>query len=1001
MKSKKIRIIVVFLSIITTLVLLTSNKSLASSDIVVALDPGHGGTESGAVGGNLVEKELTWKLASRVKEILDSTPGITGVLTKSKDETLNREIRARRAKDNDADLLVSFHINSNDASSNLSGAEVYITHNTKQRRYYEYSNILGLDILENLRNVGVPSFSYRPKTRVGTPDDIYPDGTIADYYGIISWPMHLDIPAVLIEHCFINNPSDRANYLNDTMLYKMAEADAKAIIENKELFRRDYYGEINTDLQTMSLSKNTDGRTMISGNILIAEWVDGVANEPQDLPKMTLKSTDGTYSQEMYVRHESGLNYYYDRVIDNLDMNKEYYIEVELTSTKNISDKKKQQANMKKLDVGTFNDKIVMLRNNRLIFSDGEYKGDINTDLKTIELKQTTQGKYELNGEILIVEYIDGVANTPKKLPEMMLKSEDGTILAKFNLKNESGINYTYNANIDNLDITKEYYIEAQLTSSDNISNNKTQTVKLPNKELGNYNGRILMLEANKIKFVYKGEINTDLTTLKIDINKVSREYIKGNIVIAEWINGVAYEPEGLPKMTLKSTDGQYSQEMYVRHDGGLNYYYDRVIYNLDTTKEYYIEVELTGKNNISDKKKQIANIRKQEDIGELNNKQMIVENNILKFQASSDSYIGEINTDLTTLKIDINEAGREYIKGNIIIAEWINGIACKPQGLPKMTLKSTDGTYSQEMYVRHEGGLNYYYDRVIYNLDTAKEYYIEVELTGENNISDKKIQIANIRPQRNIGKLNNKEMIVENNKLRFQGNEYIGEINTDLTTLKIDINEASREYIKGNIIIAEWINGVAYEPQGLPKMTLKSTDGTYSQEMYVRHDGGLNYYYDRVIYNLDTTKEYYIEVELTGENNISDKKVQIANIRPLENIGKLNNKEMIVENNQLKFKEEIIKETKKDELQIEKIEINEKQENKIQESEESKIVNKADEQKNEQEDKLNNETNQDSNSSLDENQEKQEKQEDENIKQNEVTIEQDNKNHENIQVLN
>ena len=785
MKSKKIRIIVVFLSIITTLVLLTSNKSLASSDIVVALDPGHGGTESGAVGGNLVEKELTWKLASRVKEILDSTPGITGVLTKSKDETLNREIRARRAKDNDADLLVSFHINSNDASSNLSGAEVYITHNTKQRRYYEYSNILGLDILENLRNVGVPSFSYRPKTRVGTPDDIYPDGTIADYYGIISWPMHLDIPSVLIEHCFINNPSDRANYLNDTMLYKMAEADAKAIIENKELFRRDYYGEINTDLQTMSLSKNTDGRTMISGNILIAEWVDGVANEPQDLPKMTLKSTDGTYSQEMYVRHESGLNYYYDRVIDNLDMNKEYYIEVELTSTKNISDKKKQQANMKKLDVGTFNDKIVMLRNNRLIFSDGEYKGDINTDLKTIELKQTTQGKYELNGEILIVEYIDGVANTPKKLPEMMLKSEDGTILAKFNLKNESGINYTYNANIDNLDITKEYYIEAQLTSSDNISNNKTQTVKLPNKELGNYNGRILMLEANKIKFVYKGEINTDLTTLKIDINEARREYIKGNIIIAEWINGVAYEPQGLPKMTLKSEDGTYSQEMYVRHEEGLNYYYDRVIYNLDTTKEYYIEVELTGNKNIGNKKKQIANIRPMENIGKLNDQEMVVTNNKITFK--SNKYIGEINTDLTTMQMDINEARRQYIKGNIIIAEWINGVACEPQGLPKMTLKSTDGQYSQEMYVRHDGGLNYYYDRVIYNLDTSKQYYIEVELTGKNNISNKKVQKANIRPIENIGEFKGCKIQIENNNIVFQKQE----------KMVMQIEEPNKEQIK------------------------------------------------------------------------------------------------------------------------------------------------------------------------------------------------------------
>ena len=35
--------------------------------------------------------------------------------------------------------------------------------------------------------------------------------------------MHMDIPAVLIEHAFINNPYDRVNYLNDTMLNRMAE----------------------------------------------------------------------------------------------------------------------------------------------------------------------------------------------------------------------------------------------------------------------------------------------------------------------------------------------------------------------------------------------------------------------------------------------------------------------------------------------------------------------------------------------------------------------------------------------------------------------------------------------------------------------------------------------------------------------------------------------------------------------------------------------------------
>ena len=115
--------------------------SLASNDIIVALDPGHGGEDPGAMGGNLKEKDLTWKIASRVKQILDNTPGITGVLTKSENETLDsREERAKRAKNNNADLLMSFHINSNGSSDSLSGAEVYITRNTSQKRYYEYSS---------------------------------------------------------------------------------------------------------------------------------------------------------------------------------------------------------------------------------------------------------------------------------------------------------------------------------------------------------------------------------------------------------------------------------------------------------------------------------------------------------------------------------------------------------------------------------------------------------------------------------------------------------------------------------------------------------------------------------------------------------------------------------------------------------------------------------------------------------------------------------------------
>ena len=119
---------------------------------------------------------------------------------------------------------------------------------------------------------------------------------------------------------------------------------------------------------------------------------------------------------------------------------------------------------------------------------------------------------------------------------------------------------------------------------------------------------------------------------------------------------------------------------------------------------------------------------------------------------------------------LDINEVGREYIHGNILIAEWINGVACVPDRLPEMTLKSTDGTYSAGMHVEHLGGLNYYYDRVIFNLDTSKDYYIEVKLTNPNNISSKKVQEANMQENEEVGIFKGSAKIVlRTNRMKFE----------------------------------------------------------------------------------------------------------------------------------------------------------------------------------------------------------------------------------------
>ena len=53
----------------------------------------------GPSAGGLIESDLTWKIATRVKAILDRTSGITGVLTKKKEsENLNREQRTINAQ---------------------------------------------------------------------------------------------------------------------------------------------------------------------------------------------------------------------------------------------------------------------------------------------------------------------------------------------------------------------------------------------------------------------------------------------------------------------------------------------------------------------------------------------------------------------------------------------------------------------------------------------------------------------------------------------------------------------------------------------------------------------------------------------------------------------------------------------------------------------------------------------------------------------------------------
>ena len=92
---------------------------------IVVLDPGHGGSESGATGpSGLREKEITLDLARGLKQFLGREGGLHVVLTRDEDRAIGLDERTAIANHNRADLFVSIHVNSSPRSS-ATGAETY------------------------------------------------------------------------------------------------------------------------------------------------------------------------------------------------------------------------------------------------------------------------------------------------------------------------------------------------------------------------------------------------------------------------------------------------------------------------------------------------------------------------------------------------------------------------------------------------------------------------------------------------------------------------------------------------------------------------------------------------------------------------------------------------------------------------------------------------------------------------------------------------------------
>lgn len=193
-----------------------------AANIVVCIDPGHGGDNGGARYFGIWEKDLTLIIANAMREELMKYEGITVVMTRTADTALSLEERAQIAADAGADSLYCLHLNASE-DHDIFGAEVWVSAHGK---FHSDGKSFGTIALQQLaEDVGVYT-ARGVKTRLSN------DGS--DYYGIIEHSVNRGVTPALIEHCFMDEAHDYNFYQSVEALKLLGKADATAVAK--------YYG---------------------------------------------------------------------------------------------------------------------------------------------------------------------------------------------------------------------------------------------------------------------------------------------------------------------------------------------------------------------------------------------------------------------------------------------------------------------------------------------------------------------------------------------------------------------------------------------------------------------------------------------------------------------------------------------------------------------------------------------------------------------------------------
>ncbi|CAN5740963.1 N-acetylmuramoyl-L-alanine amidase [soil metagenome] len=171
-------------------------EKLALKNLTIAIDAGHGGSNTGAAGPTGVyEKDLTVAVALKLKKAFENE-GAKVIMTRTKEQFFDNKERILFYRDSLPDLLISFHLNSSSDPIRVGGTGAFY-------RYVGFRN-LSRSIYKRMLELGLAEY-----------------GNTGSFNFMLNSP--IEYPNALVEALFLSNPEEEMKILDDKFQLQMAD----------------------------------------------------------------------------------------------------------------------------------------------------------------------------------------------------------------------------------------------------------------------------------------------------------------------------------------------------------------------------------------------------------------------------------------------------------------------------------------------------------------------------------------------------------------------------------------------------------------------------------------------------------------------------------------------------------------------------------------------------------------------------------------------------------